>query len=347
MNRVLVTGATGKTGTALIDALLGRGIGVRALVRRSDGRAAALQRRGIETCVGDLTDVGTMTRALDGVDSVYLVPPFMPEAYRPAEALAGALRTVGTRHVVLLTQWLASAHHPSPMTRDCWRSEVVLTEATDGRLTVIEPGMFADNFLKGLLWAKASGLFLHAMVGGRSAPVAQEDIAAVVAEVLRSPEEHEGQRYRPSGPTLLDADAMGRAVGRAIGRRILSVRTPWWIFERSAFALGVSSQEIANFRLYREEHARGTFEIGHDGGRIIEQLAGRPAESFESIAARSMETLASTLSSRERLRQLAILGYSPFARSAGLSFAKELSDASRLWANQDVEWRGRHAESFA
>jgi nucleoside-diphosphate-sugar epimerase len=68
-NPILVTGAAGAVGGIgrnLTEFLLARGHKVRALVRREDERAEALRRLGAEVVEGDLTDLASMHRAIEG-----------------------------------------------------------------------------------------------------------------------------------------------------------------------------------------------------------------------------------------------------------------------------------------
>ena len=68
--RVLVTGATGFIGLALVERLLARGDQVRALVRRTS-KVAALQRAGAELATGDVVDARSLARAVEGCDCVF------------------------------------------------------------------------------------------------------------------------------------------------------------------------------------------------------------------------------------------------------------------------------------
>src|SRR6201997_4006606 len=71
---ILVTGAAGAVGGIgrnLAEFLLARGHKVRALVRREDERAEALRRLGAEVVKGDLTDLASMHRALEGCGRIY------------------------------------------------------------------------------------------------------------------------------------------------------------------------------------------------------------------------------------------------------------------------------------
>jgi uncharacterized protein YbjT (DUF2867 family) len=66
---VLVTGATGKQGGAVVEALLIRGHQVRALTRNSASSAAnRLREQGVEIAVGDFTDHDSLVRAARGVE---------------------------------------------------------------------------------------------------------------------------------------------------------------------------------------------------------------------------------------------------------------------------------------
>jgi nucleoside-diphosphate-sugar epimerase len=77
--RILVTGATGFTGSHLCDRLVKEGYSVRALVR-DPGRGAALRDSGVEVMVGDLRDLKSLERAMKGLDLVYHIAAlFRPE----------------------------------------------------------------------------------------------------------------------------------------------------------------------------------------------------------------------------------------------------------------------------
>jgi uncharacterized protein YbjT (DUF2867 family) len=73
-NPILVTGAAGAVGgigRSLTEFLLAKGYKVRALVRREDKRAEALRGLGAEVVQGDLTDLASMHRAIEGCQRIY------------------------------------------------------------------------------------------------------------------------------------------------------------------------------------------------------------------------------------------------------------------------------------
>jgi NAD(P)H dehydrogenase (quinone) len=79
--RILVTGATGKTGSVVVAELLQAGYPVRAMVHRHDGRSVRLKAQGAEITVADMSDVDHVADALKDVQRAYYCPPFDP--YQP------------------------------------------------------------------------------------------------------------------------------------------------------------------------------------------------------------------------------------------------------------------------
>ncbi len=112
-NRVLVTGATGRIGSAVAAQLLEKGVPTRAMVHRDDARSARLRDLGAEVVVADMFDIQQVAAAMDRVDRLYFNPPYHPHALDSAVAFAVAARRTGVEAVVALGQWLASPEHPS------------------------------------------------------------------------------------------------------------------------------------------------------------------------------------------------------------------------------------------
>jgi uncharacterized protein YbjT (DUF2867 family) len=93
---VLVTGATGRVGRAVVDLLVDAGVPVRALAHRSE--AAATLPAAVEAVRGDLTVPGSLDAALQGVGAVFLVWTVPPAT---APAVVGRLAAHARRVVFL------------------------------------------------------------------------------------------------------------------------------------------------------------------------------------------------------------------------------------------------------
>jgi uncharacterized protein YbjT (DUF2867 family) len=94
--RIIVTGATGKTGRVVVTELLKAGYPVRAMVHREDGRSARLKAQGAEIAVADMSDVERVADALKDVHRAYYCPPYDPNMIQGAVAFAVAARKRGS-----------------------------------------------------------------------------------------------------------------------------------------------------------------------------------------------------------------------------------------------------------
>jgi NAD(P)H dehydrogenase (quinone) len=144
---ILVTGATGKTGRAVVTRLLQKGQPVRAVVRKIDARSRRLQKAGAEIVVADLYDYEQITRALKGTKRAYFCPPVQPFMIHAASVFAVAAQEAGLEYIVGLSQWLANPQHPSLHTRQLWLVENLFSTLPGISHTVVNPGAFADTVL--------------------------------------------------------------------------------------------------------------------------------------------------------------------------------------------------------
>src|SRR5262245_65879396 len=153
--RIIVTGATGKTGSVVVSELQKAGYPVRALVHREDARSARLQAYGAELAVADMSDVERIADALKNVQRAYYCPPFDPYMIQGAVAFAVAAKEAQLEHIVGLTQWLASPSHPSLMTRQLWLVDRLFSMTPGVAHSFVQPGMFADVYLA-TMWVAAT-----------------------------------------------------------------------------------------------------------------------------------------------------------------------------------------------
>src|SRR6202020_508274 len=232
--RIIVTGATGKTGSVVVAELLKAGYPVRAMVHREDGRSARLKAQGAEIAVADMSDVERVADALRDVQGAYYCPPLDPYMIQGAVAFAVASKEARLEQVVALTQWLSSPSHPSLMTRQHWLVDRLFSMTPGVAHTIVNPGFFADAYLQTIGLTAHLGVLPWLYGESRNAPPSNGDIARVAVAVLMDPARHAGKSYRPTGPELLGAEGMAEAIGRAVGRSVRGVPTPAWLFMQAA-----------------------------------------------------------------------------------------------------------------
>jgi uncharacterized protein YbjT (DUF2867 family) len=311
-SRILVTAATGKTGGAVVDQLLAQGFVVRALVHSRDSRSERLDSLGVETVVGDMHDPDQLHDALKDVQRAYYVPLFAPHAVHAAAAFVAAVSSTKLECVVQLSQWLSHRSHPSILTRECWLIEDMFARMPNLAHVTVNPGMFADNFLRiidfpALLW-------MYPVLTGtsRSAPVSHEDIARVVAAVIAQPSSHAGMRYRPTGPELLSGAEMAAVIAKAVGHKVLPIDMPFWMFRKLARLTGGAQHEVFSYRDYLADHRAGAFEFEGGVTSVVTDLTGSPPEDFATIARRYAAMPFARQSWSNRLKAFARFNLVPF-----------------------------------
>jgi uncharacterized protein YbjT (DUF2867 family) len=202
---ILVVGATGRTGAVVVRELVERGAPVRGLTRSRAG-AGAIEAAGAQAAVGDLTDPGSLARALSGVERVYLAVPEGPDqAALEANAIAVA-EQAGAYHVVKLGMLGQAAGAPAAAARAHAESFDAL-QATSLRWTLLQPAAFMQNLLGGG-WS---------LGGARVALVDARDVGRVAARALVE-EGHESCTYALTGPEVVGDEEVAATVAEVTGR---------------------------------------------------------------------------------------------------------------------------------
>jgi NAD(P)H dehydrogenase (quinone) len=184
---ILITGAGGKTGRAVIAALAAKGEAVRAFVRR-EALTDTVRRAGArEVVVGQMDDVDMLTQALNGVRAIYHISPNVsPHEFTYGEAVASAAKRAGVRrlvyHSVLRPHIAAMPHHWAKARVE----EMLFASALD--ITVLQPAAYMQNILPA--WPAITGegvLRVPYPVATRLSLVDLDDVAKAAAIVLTRP----------------------------------------------------------------------------------------------------------------------------------------------------------------
>jgi uncharacterized protein YbjT (DUF2867 family) len=350
--KILVTGATGGTGSPVVAELLAKGFPVRAVIRKRDGRSEALDRQGVETVIADLYDPDQLFDALRGVQRAYFLPLIEPFMIQSAAAFAVAAREAKLEHVVQMSQWTSHRAHPTAMTQQTWLVDKLFASIPGVAHTIFNPGMFAYNFLRTIDFAALLGIYPVISGDGRAAPVSNEDMGRTAAVLLaEGPNKHAGKAYRPTGPQLLNGREMGAIIAKVVGHRVLPVNLPIWMLGKVARQQGIDPYLISVLRYYMEDMKRGTFSFEGGVTDVVRELTGAPAETFETTARRyaAMPFARQTLGNR--LKAFVNFNLTPFY--PGYDFDK-LDRQMRLpmpanasLSIDDAQWRVEHAAQMA
>lgn len=303
MNRptILITGATGKTGSATVVQLLAAGYPVRAFVHRRDVRSERLRAAGAEIVCGSLEDFSDLQPALRGVQRAYFCPPLEYGTLRRAALFAAAAQSARLEVVVALSQWAVDPCHQAVHSREKWLSDQLFAWMPDVDVVTINPGFLADNYMATLDTVTQFGFFAMPLGEGMNAPPSNEDVARVIVGALTHPANCIGKSYRPTGPRLLSPADIAAAFAKILGRPVKYQNAPLPLFLKVARSLQLSEFVIGQLYWYLQDYQRNAFAIGAPTSAVGD-IGGQPPEDFEQIGrrylvtyGRSKRTVANTL----------------------------------------------------
>jgi len=228
---VLVSGATGRQGGAVIRHLLCRGWKLRALTRNPNAPAAQeLTRQGVEVVQGDLEDRASLEPAAHGVHGVYSVQDFWSvgakREVQQGKNLAEAARKAGVEHFVYSS--VGGAERNSGI--DHWESkwEIEKHIRTLGLpATILRPAAFMENYYIdqveiGILKGK---LMDPIRADKPYQTIASEDIGAFAALAFERPKEFIGLELEIAGSELTNPEA-AQVFSRVLGKPVKFRKLP-------------------------------------------------------------------------------------------------------------------------
>ena len=266
---ILVTGATGQVGRAVVEELLARGATVRAMVR--DLRRDSVPDGRVELVEGDFGQPATLDAALAGADRAFLLSPSAPDQVELQGNFVDAARRAGLRHLVKLSGAHALPDAPGLFPR--WHGQIEQRIRESGvPYTFVQPVYFMQNIPTQI--RSAGGHFVAPLPPDRRVSlVAVGDIAAVAAATLGEPG-HEGKTYIVTGPALVSPAEMAATIGRVRGvaapyREV----TPAWFVQtlRQAGQPEWLAQGVAELFAYMDT----------DVTDVVASVARREPSSFE------------------------------------------------------------------
>ena len=218
---ILVTGASCNAGGSVLKEVIKANAPFRAMYRSPEDAARVAD---VPAVVADFADKTSLGRALEGVDTVYLVCAPVRELVELEGNMVDACREAGVRHVVLNSA-LGAGDYPKSF--PSWHRKVEdKLKASGLEYTILRPNSFMQNILTYYApTITAQGAFYAAMGKARTSFVDVRDLAAVAAKVLTSPG-HAGKIYELNGPEALTYAEVAERISRAIGRRVQYMDIP-------------------------------------------------------------------------------------------------------------------------
>ncbi|MEJ3653127.1 NmrA family NAD(P)-binding protein [Actinomycetes bacterium KLBMP 9759] len=288
---VLVFGAAGRTGSAVIDDLMtdheeGR-IELVAAVRRPDA-AAVLEARGIAVRSLDLDTaerrgLDPVIDVLSGVDRVFLLSGYDVRMLAQSKAVIDAAVATDVSHIVHLG---VHAAPDSTIVHFGWHQMVEsYIERTGIGYTHLHPTSFMQNLLLPGTADPATGVLTHFIGDAAPSWVDTDDLAAVAAEVLRDPADHQGRSYGLGTEVAAPAD-IAEMIGDATGN-------PWRYearepadFYAAMTANGADPVYMACVSNVFERTREGSVPDGSDVFDTVERVVGRAPITLQAFVER-------------------------------------------------------------
>ncbi len=181
---ILVTGATGNTGRAVVGGLLAAGVAVRAMVRRAE--QASSFPAGVEVAIADMSQPDSLPGAVQGIEQMLLISPLEPGLVELQGRMAAAARSSGVRRIVKISTEIADPESEALIGRWHGLAEQAV-EATGLAFFHLRPCNFMQNLYSFAHDIEASGIFSAPLGSARISLVHVDDLAAVaVAALLES-----------------------------------------------------------------------------------------------------------------------------------------------------------------
>jgi uncharacterized protein YbjT (DUF2867 family) len=280
---ILVTGASGKTGQAVVAALSLAGAPTRALVRRPSQMETMTNLGAREAMAADMRLPTEARRAAEGVHSVYhICPNVNPDEIEIGRSAISAAKEAGVEHFVL-----HSVLHPQaeqmPHHWNKLRVEEALLESGLS-FTVLQPAAYMENLLAGWRLVTEEGLLRNPYPAEtRLSLVALEDVADAAAIVLTKPG-HMGATYELAGTLPLTQTEVAAILSDALDRPVRAEAEPIEAWEARARTAGLGDPQRATLiRMFLYYGRHGL--IGNPN--TLRWLLGRAPTSLAEFARRA------------------------------------------------------------
>lgn len=286
---ILITGAAGKTGRAVISALVARKQAVRALVHRDEQVQIVKSLGAQEAALGDMRDEDTLNRAARGARAVYhICPNVSPDELRIGKAMIAAARDTRIEHFVF-----HSVLHPQTETMTHHWNKLLVEEALfDSNMpyTILQPASYMQNVLAG--WQSIAERGVYAVtysLQSRMSMVDLGDVAEAAAVVMTEPG-HVGSTYELAGPETLTQTQIAEILAAQLKRPVRAEQIAIEAWARQAQAMGMGTYQIETLvKMFRYYNRHGLW----GNPRVLAYLIGRPPTTFQTFVERTI---------RERMR---------------------------------------------
>jgi uncharacterized protein YbjT (DUF2867 family) len=250
---IVITGATGRTGSVAAEALIAKGEKVRA-VGRNAKKLEVLTQKGAEAFAGNVEDAASMTKAFEGAAAVYLVVPedssqqdMRAHQERVTDSYAAAVANAHVPHVVALSSIGAQHAEKTGPIVGLHNMEQKLNRIAGLNVLYLRPGYYMENLLMSLAPLRSMGTLPGGLVSDVPMPwIATRDIGAYAAERLHARDFSGNSIQELHGQRDISMKEAASVVGNAIGKPKLGyMQVPFMMLEPALVQMGLPKSTAA------------------------------------------------------------------------------------------------------
>jgi uncharacterized protein YbjT (DUF2867 family) len=284
---ILITGANGQTGRAIIRALSSKGEEVRAFVHKFEQIQEIKSLDVKEVVVGDMMDQEAMNEVFIGIRAVYHICSVVnPDEVQIGQIAINAARSAKIEHFVyhsVLHSVLQDLpHHQKKLMVE----EIVVNSGIP--YTIIQPAAFMQNILQVWKLLSEEDIFEQRFFTSKETRICMvdlEDLAEAVSIILTKPG-HTGATYEICGPENLSMADMLAVFKQNFGREVKVQTTPDELWAAQLKKRGLGEYQINTlltmFHHYNEHEFTGN-------PNVLTWLLGRRPNDFASFIHRTMQ----------------------------------------------------------
>ena len=220
---ILITGATGKTGSAAVQELSNRNIPFRVLIRNED-KQNQITDIGGEVVIGAIEDDAALNQAMEGVQKALVLLPNSEQQLFLEKKVVDAALEANVQHIVKMSSMEAVPEATSPIPKLHMQSENYIKNS-GMNWTMIKPNFFMQNLLGSGKTIVEQNKFFLPMGEGKAGMIHTKDVGTVIAKVL-SEDGHEGQNYEVTGPEILSFHDVAEIFSKVLGKKVDYINVP-------------------------------------------------------------------------------------------------------------------------
>jgi uncharacterized protein YbjT (DUF2867 family) len=274
---ILITGATGKSGSATARALSDLGQGYRALIRNPE-KEEELKALGAEVVIGSIEDNQSLVKAMSDVEKVLILLPNSENQLALETQIVDVALQSGTKHIVKVSSIEATPDATSPIPKLHLEVENYI-KASGLEWTMVKPNFYMQNLLGSATTIKEQAKIFLPMGEGKTGMIDTRDVGKVIAKVL-SEEGHSSMNYEITGPEILSFYDVAETFSNALNKTVNYIDLPMPAYK----------EILSNF-LTNQWHLDAVidlFEGIREGGieektDTYEALMGEPPKSLEEF----------------------------------------------------------------